>query len=260
MSRKKRSKKQSEIEYLKALLDNNQKAIEEGPKRKKWSIHDLKSIKPLTPAQEDFFHAWMNGYNICAHGTAGTGKSFLSMYVALTEVLNKNQQKIIIVRSAVPTREIGFLPGDLEEKIAMYELPYHDIFAELLGRKASYQDMKDAGVVEFMTTSFIRGLTWDNAIVVVEEGENMTFHEINSIMTRIGDNSRVIFNGDIKQTDLNGKKNGKSGMSTFLQVIKEIKNFASIEFTIHDIVRSDFVKSWIAAVEQTGADKELHHK
>ena len=145
----------------------NHKAIQEGPKRKTWSTHDLKSIKPLTPTQDEMFHAWFQGDHICAHGSAGTGKTFLALYLAFLEILEtQNQNRIILVRSAVPTREVGHLPGTLEEKTALYELPYHDICWELFGRKTTYQDMKDAGVIEFMTTSFIRGLTWDNAIVI----------------------------------------------------------------------------------------------
>lgn len=232
----------------------NQQAIQEGPKRKKWSIHDLKSIKPLTPTQDEMFHAWFQGDNICAHGSAGTGKTFLALYLAFLEVLERKQQtKIILIRSAVPTREVGHLPGTLEEKTALYELPYHDICWELIGRKSTYQDMKDAGVIEFMTTSFIRGLTWDNAIVIVEEGENMTFHEIDSIMTRIGENSRVIFTGDLVQTDLDGRRNGVCGMKQFLDVVDNIEGFASIKFDTSDIVRSNFVKSWIIASQQVAA-------
>ena len=235
------------------LLLNNQ-ATQEGPKRKKWSTHDLKSIRPLNPTQDEMFQAWFQGNNICAHGSAGTGKTFLALYLAFLEVLDKRQQtKIILVRSAVPTREIGHLPGTLEEKTALYELPYHDICWELVGRKSTYQDMKDAGVIEFMTTSFIRGLTWDNAVVIVDEGENMTFHEIDSIMTRLGENSRVIFTGDLVQTDLDGRRNGVCGMKQFLNVVDNMDEFASIHFSVKDIVRSGFVKSWITASQQVAA-------
>jgi phosphate starvation-inducible protein PhoH len=198
------------------------------------------------------FHAWFNGLNICTHGSAGTGKTFLAMYLAFSSVIDRrDQNRIIIVRSAVPTREIGFLPGTLEEKSALYELPYVDICHELIGRASTYENMKDAGVIEFMTTSFIRGLTWDNAVVVVDEAQNMTFHEIDSIMTRLGHNTRIIVNGDIKQTDLEGKKNGVCGMGQFMNIIKNMKEFTTVQYTVHDIVRSDLVKSWIKASEMT---------
>jgi phosphate starvation-inducible protein PhoH len=250
MAKKHRTGRQAEIETLSLALVQNGRAMEEGNKRKHWSSHDIKAIQPLTPTQDDMFHAWYNDKHICAHGSAGTGKTFLALYLAINEIIGKHQKKIIIVRSAVATRDVGFLPGTLEEKTALYELPYHDIMWELVGRASTYQDMKDAGLIEFMTTSFIRGLTWDNAIIIVDEGENMTLHEIDSIMTRVGENSRVMFTGDMKQTDLDGKKNGTSGMQDALKIFDRMKTFELLQFSKHDIVRSDFVKSWIIASEE----------
>lgn len=246
---KRRNGTKAELEYLEMALCLNGKAMEDEPKKKHWSIHDIKTIKPLTPAQEDMFHAWFNGNNVCAHGSAGTGKTFLALYLALLEVLNNRQKRIILVRSVVPTREIGFMPGDLSEKTANYEDPYHDILWELIGKPSSYKDMKDAGVIEFVTTSFIRGLTWDNAVVIVDESQNLTFHEINSVVTRLGENSRIIFTGDTTQTDLDGKRNGSEGMSYAIRVFDAIDAFACIPFTRHDIVRSEIVKQWIVACE-----------
>lgn len=247
-SYKRRSKK-SEVDYLKEALYANGQAIQEGPKKKSWSTKDLKNIRPKTDAQQEMFEAWYAGKHVCASGSAGTGKTFLAFYLALQELFEQRTQRIIVVRSVVATREVGFLPGTIEEKQAMYELPYHDICGELVGRKSTYQDMKQAGVLEFMTTSFVRGLTWDNAIVIVDESQNMTFHEINSIMTRIGENSRIIMTGDTKQTDLDGRKLGVEGMSQALRVFGHMDSFASVHFTKYDIVRSEFVKSWIIAVE-----------
>lgn len=249
MAKKRRNGRQNEAEALGIALVQNGRAMEEASRRKNWSKHDLKKIQPLTPTQEEMFHVWYNDNNICAHGSAGTGKSFLALFLALHEVLEKRQSRIIIVRSAVPTREVGHLPGTLQEKLAEYELPYHDILWELVGRNSTYQDMKDVGLIEFMSTSFIRGLTWDNAIVIVDEAENMTFHEIDSIMTRMGENSRIIFTGDIKQTDLDGKRLGSSGMLDAIKGFNNMKEFATVEFTKDDIVRSELVKSWITAVE-----------
>ncbi len=255
MPKKRRNGRNGHIEELEIALTNNGKAYKEGPKRKTWSTHDLRTIKPLTAAQEDMFHAWFNGDNIVAHGSAGTGKTFLAFYLALLDTFqHKRQSEIIVIRSAVPTREIGYLPGDLDEKTAQYELPYHDIVYELIGKSSSYQDMKDAGVIRFMTTSFLRGLTWDNAIIIIDEGENMTFHEINTIMTRVGHNTRIIFTGDLTQTDLDGSKRlGSSGMTQTLDVIRNMKEFEDVCFTVHDIVRSEFVKSWILATESVAA-------
>lgn len=179
-----------------------------------------------------------------------THNTFLASYLALNEVLNKCQQKIIIIRSAVQAREVGFLPGTIQEKLEMYELPYHDIFHAILGKKTSYSDMKDSGVVEFHSTSFLRGLTWDNAIVIVDEVENLTFHEIDNVMTRIGDNTRIILTGDVRQTDLDGsKKNGKEGISDALLAFSRMPTFDCIRFDVNDIVRSDLVRNWIITCE-----------
>jgi len=181
MSRKKTSRRKNETRFLEDALRQNGSAQRNGPKRKTWSTHDLKTVKPLTPSQQDLFHAWYNYDHICAHGTAGTGKTYLAFYLALAEILNPKtpQDRIIVVRSVVPTRDIGFLPGDLAEKVSVYETPYKDICAELVGRRSTYDDMKESGLIQFMPTSFVRGLTWDDAIVIVEECQNMTFHEIN---------------------------------------------------------------------------------
>lgn len=249
-----RARRSSELDYLEMSLVMNGKAHEEGPKKKHWNMHDLKSVKPLTPTQEDMFYAWNQGYNICAHGSAGTGKTFLACYLALGEVITRRAGKIILVRSAVPTRDIGFLPGTLEEKVANYEKPYHDIFWELVGRESTYNDMKEEGYVEFMTTSFLRGLTWDNCIVVIDEAENMTAHEIDSVMTRLGDNARIIINGDAKQTDLDGsKKQGSEGLTWAVKVFENMNQFSIVKFGVHDIVRSQLVKSWIIASERVAA-------
>ena len=251
---KKSTRRKEEIEFLKNALCENGRAMEEGPKRKHWGNKDLKNIKPKTTAQEDLFHEWFNGKHLCASGSAGTGKTFLAFYLALNEIFQQRASRIVVVRSAVATREVGFLPGTLEEKTMMYELPYHDICWELVGRPSTYQDMKDAGLIEFMTTSFVRGLTWDNSIVIIDEAQNMTFHEINSIMTRIGENTRIIITGDTKQTDLVDHKKhlGIEGMTQAMKIFENMGSFALVHFNQHDIVRSEFVKSWIVACEVKG--------
>jgi len=249
MTKKRRNSRNLEIKTLSLALVQNGKAMQEITPKKHWSIHDIKSTQPLTTTQENMFESWYANQNICAYGTAGTGKSFAALYLAINEVLEKRQSKIIIVRSAVPTREVGFLPGDLTEKTAQYELPYHDIMWELVGRASTYQDMKDANLIEFTTTSFIRGLTWDNSIIIIDEAENMTFHEIDSVMTRVGENTRIIVTGDIKQTDLDGKKNGTCGLAQAIIAFNNMKEFDTFNFTKDDIVRSELVKSWIVASE-----------
>ena len=244
------------VVMLENALAANGAAMREGPQRKTWSRHDIKHLTPLTPTQRDMIHEFVNGNNVIAYGSAGTGKSFLSIYLALSEVFRHDSDfnKIIIVRSAVQTREMGHTPGTAEEKAAMYELPYAPIFSELIGRKSTYQDMKSAGVIEFHTTSFVRGVTWDDAIVIVDEVQSMSFHEINTIMTRLGTNSRIILCGDIKQNDLRYRKGDTSGMPKLLSVAKRMKQVSLVQFTKDDIVRSAFVKSWICAIEEDDED------
>lgn len=250
ITKRRKTSKQNNVFDLTEALVRNGKATDDGPQKKRWTIHDLRHIKPLTPTQQELFYDFFEGKHICGHGSAGTGKSFISLYLALNELFKRDSaiQKIIIVRSAVPTREMGFVPGTLEEKTALYEQPYKDMFAELLGRASSYTDMKEAGIVQFTTTSFIRGVTWDNAIVIVDEGQNMTMHEINSVLTRLGESSRMMFLGDLPQTDLR-KNNEKTGMDTFIQIAKTMDAFSVIQFNHNDIVRSAFVKAWIIASE-----------
>lgn len=238
---------------LSQALVNNCKAWEEGPlKRKSWSKHDIINIKPLTIAQEDMFHAFFSGNNVVGYGSAGTGKTFVALWLALNEVVNRDtlQTKIIIVRSAVPTREIGHLPGTANEKLSPYEVPYRDILEELIGKSSTYDDMKIAGLIEFMPTSFIRGQTWDNAIIIVDEAQDLNFHELNSVITRIGEDSKLFVLGDTKQNDLIYRKQDESGLKDALKVFEQMSSVAMVKFTSADIVRGPFVKSWIIAVEE----------
>jgi phosphate starvation-inducible PhoH-like protein len=161
------------------------------------------------------------------------------------------QKQLVVVRSAVATRDLGFMPGTLEEKTSLFEIPYRDILADLFGRPATYDNMKEAGLIRFVTTSYIRGLTWDNSIIIVDEAQNLTWHEINSVMTRIGENSRIVFTGDLIQTDLNKKTSEKTGMQRLLATASKMSQFSTVQFTSDDIVRSELVKDWIIASEQT---------
>lgn len=252
-SRRQSSERHSEL----VLMHHNVKAIEEGPTRKHWTKHDIRSVRPLTDNQHEMFQQYFQGDNLVAYGSSGTGKTFLALYLAMCDVLdgNKPQDHVMIVRSAVTTRDLGFLPGTLEEKVALFEMPYRDIMSELFGRVNTYDNMKEANLVRFLTTSYIRGVTWDNAIIIVDEGQNMTEHEINSVMTRVGNNSRIIFTGDLLQDDLgSGKRSEKTGMKRLLKVIKKMDEFSSVGFTTKDIVRSEFVKSWIIANEMVSSD------
>lgn len=208
---------------------------------------ELKPTKPLTKNQEIAFESWWSGKNLWLHGTAGTGKSHISLFLALQSVLeDEDYERVIVVRSVVPSRDMGFLPGNAKEKAAIYEMPYHSICAELCNRGDAYQILKQKGKMEFMTTSFSRGITLPNSVIVVDETQNMTGQELNTIFTRIGKNSRFIFSGDIRQTDLN-KGREMTGISDFMEIIKIMKSFDIIEFQPEDIVRSSLVREYIMA-------------
>ena len=212
------------------------------------------SIYPLTDAQADAFHFYSKDKNLILYGSAGTGKTYISIGLGILDVLNKDivQDKLVIVRSCVPSRDVGFLPGSLEEKSAIYELPYKQICSELFSRGDSYEILKQKNVINFITTSFVRGITLNNSIVIVDEFQNLTIEEIHTIMTRLGDNSRIIFCGDTKQTDfgIGGKKQETSGFSKLLSIASQIDSFTNIEFFQEDIVRSELVKDWIIAKEK----------
>jgi phosphate starvation-inducible protein PhoH len=253
MARKVRSRKDKQIEELKEVLETNIKAIQEGPRKKNFTQHDLKCIKPLNVAQEAMFHSYFQGNNIIAHGSAGTGKTMISLFLALNDIINKKNGscKILIIRSIVSSRSIGFLPGSIDEKIEPYETPYKDIVNDLLGKYDAYDTMKSYGLIEFMPTSFVRGLTWDNTIVIIDEFQNMNFHELNSIVTRLGENSRILACGDSYQNDLHLERFDQSGFHKFIDVARRSGTFDDILFTKDDIVRSGFVKKWITALEES---------
>lgn len=200
---------------------------------------DLKEIDPLTKNQ---LRAFESQKNMILHGLAGTGKTFISSYLALDDILKREYDKLVIIRSAVSTRDLGFLPGTEKDKSAVYEEPYKNIAIELFSRGDAYEILKTRGLVEFMTTSFIRGITLKNAVILVDECQNMTFHELDSIITRMGENCRVIFCGDFRQADLK-----HNGLEDFITILKKMGEFDFIDFQIEDIVRSDFVKQYIIA-------------
>ena len=205
----------------------------------------LHQIYPITKAQQRVFESFYKSH-LLLHGIAGTGKTFVSLYLALKEVLeHKAYKRIAIVRSCVPTREVGFMPGTLEEKLSVYEQPYREIVNCLTQRADGYDVLKEAGIIEFMSTSFIRGLTLDNTIILVDEIQNMTFGELDSVITRVGDYSKIIFCGDATQSDL-VKTHEKNGILDFMKIIRAMEyDFSSVEFGVDDIVRSGLVKNYI---------------
>jgi len=216
----------------------------------KIKLDHLKTFEALTTNQQKFFDAYKRGdYFITLHGVAGTGKTFCAVYKALEEVLDKTNpfNKIIVVRSAVQGREVGHLPGDISEKMEIYQQPYRQICETLFGRKDAWDRLEEQGYIEFISTSFIRGMSFDDAIIIVDEMQNLTFEEIDTVMTRVGYRSKIIWCGDYRQTDLNKKRNDVSGILKFFDVAHHMSSFTKIEFTVDDIVRSSLVREYIIA-------------
>jgi len=212
---------------------------------------NLKHISPLTENQKLSFQAYQDGRNLMLHGIAGTGKSFISLYLGLNQILGQDSayKKVIIVRSVVPTRDMGFLPGSQKEKAKVYEAPYYAICTELFGRGDSYDYLKSKGLVEFISTSFIRGITLNDCIIIVDEIANMTLHELDSVITRVGKNCRIVFCGDFRQSDFIFDRD-KNGLHDFMKIIQRMKSFTFIDFNEQDIVRSSMVKDYIIQKER----------
>ena len=222
-------------------------------KRKKPLNADLLTdINPLTENQIKLFDSYLDGKNLFAYGAAGTGKTFVVLYNALKEVLSEDTpyRKIYIVRSLVSTREIGFLPGDHEDKSSLYQIPYKNMVKYMFELPSDsdfemlYGNLKQQETISFWSTSFIRGTTIDDAIVIVDECQNLNFHELDSIITRIGENAKIMFCGDASQSDLT-KSNERNGILDFVRIIQQMDSFDLIEFGVEDIVRSGLVKEYL---------------
>ena len=218
-----------------------------------------RDIEPLTDNQQVLFNAYESGKNLVAYGCAGTGKTFITLYNALRDVLDQNTpyEKIYIVRSLVATREIGFLPGDHEDKSYLYQIPYKDMVKYMFELPTAadfemlYGNLKAQGTVDFLSTSFIRGTTFDKAIILVDEIQNLNYHELDSIMTRVGADSKIMFCGDATQTDL-VKTNEKNGIIDFMKILRIMSSMDIIEFGVEDIVRSGLVKEYLLAKLEIG--------
>lgn len=228
------------VKSSKSHLNNNNKAREQN--------FELKKITPLTENQRKVFDSYYNKQNLVLSGFPGTGKSLLAIYLGLQDAMNIKSyyEKVIIIRSPQPTKAVGFLPGTYEEKLAAYSAPYIGIINELYGRSDAYGILVKKGILDFDGTSFLRGLTFKNSIVIVDECQSMTFHELDTIITRIGTNSKIIFCGDIAQNDLQYTKE-QSGLSQFLSILEKMDQFDLINFTMEDCLRSDLVKSYLIA-------------
>jgi predicted ribonuclease YlaK len=229
-------------------------------KRKKpINLDLLLEIEPLTDNQERLFDAYDAGKHVIAYGVAGTGKTFITLYNAIQDVLDEKTpyEKIYLVRSLVATREIGFLPGDHEDKSSLYQIPYKNMVKYMFQMPSDadfemlYGNLKTQGTISFWSTSFIRGTTLDNAIIIVDEFQNLNFHELDSIITRVGENSKIMFCGDASQSDLI-KTNEKNGIIDFMRILRTMPSMELIEFGIDDIVRSGICKEYIIAKTELG--------
>ena len=229
-------------------------------KRKKPVNNDyLVDITPITDNQKRLFDSYDEGKHIIAYGAAGTGKTFITLYNALKDVLNENTpyDKIYIVRSLVATREIGFLPGDHEDKSSYYQIPYKHMVKYMFQMPSDadfemlYGNLRAQETIKFWSTSFLRGTTLDNAIIIVDEFQNLNFHELDSIITRVGENTKIVFCGDASQTDLT-KTNERNGIIDFMKILRAMPSFEMIEFGIDDIVRSGLVKEYLIAKLEAG--------
>ncbi len=219
----------------------------------------LRDIEPLTENQEELYRCYKNDQNLVAYGAAGTGKTFITLYNALEDVLDPRTpyEKIYIVRSLVATREIGFLPGDHEDKSLLYQIPYKNMVKYMFEMSTDadfemlYGNLKTQGTISFWSTSFIRGTTFDNAIIIVDEFQNLNYHELDSIITRVGENTKIMFCGDASQSDL-AKTNERNGIHDFIKVLRVMPSFDMIEFGLQDIVRSGLCKEYLLAKNELG--------
>ena len=224
---------------------------------------NMVAIKPATDNQKLVFESWKTGTSQFLYGAAGTGKTFISLYNGLREALDNTSKidKVIIVRSLIPTREIGFLPGDEEDKAALYQVPYSNMVQFMFKQPNEqafsmlYDRLKAQGSFYFLSTSFLRGLTFDNSIIIVDECQNLNFHELDTIITRVGQDSKIIFCGDFMQTDLT-KMGERNGLHDFLRILEEMKQFNCVEFDIGDIVRSGFVRDYLIQKTKLGIGVE----
>jgi phosphate starvation-inducible PhoH-like protein len=199
--------------------------------------------------------SFINGSNIVAVGSAGTGKTYLALYLALKDVIeSKLHSKIIIVRSNVPTRNSGFLPGSLEEKNEIYALPFRQITNTLCENGSAWDILSKKKIIEFVSTSYIRGLTFDDSIVIVEEVQNLDAEEIKTVLTRAGENTQLVICGDSKQGDL-FRSREKSGFELLMYIADNMPGHIDlINFLPRDIVRSGFVKKLLLLLEDSKFD------
>jgi phosphate starvation-inducible protein PhoH len=213
----------------------------------------MAEVQALNESQQKAFDAWDNDHNLILNGSAGTGKTYIAMAMAIEEVLARRYRKVVIVRSVVPSRDIGFLPGKEEEKIEVYSRPYQALASEIFDDdRAAWMKLQAHDNIAFECTSFVRGQTWDNCVVIVDEMQNLNWQELTSVITRVGKNTRLVFCGDYFQSDFTkrNQQDEKKGIVQFLEVLRNMKSFVEVEFDHNDIVRSELVKEFIVTKDE----------
>jgi phosphate starvation-inducible protein PhoH len=216
---------------------------------------EMKTIRPMTTNQELAFEAYEDDMHMFLHGCAGTGKTFITLYLALREVFSGKSEcnRVVIIRSAQSSKDIGFLPGSEKQKAEVYEAPYKALCSELFGRGDAYDILKQKGTIEFHTTSFLRGTTIDKAIIVVDEIQNQRYSEMRTVLTRVGESSKLVLCGDTRQDDLTSARyNETSGLKDMMEVLNKMNSLETIQFGVDDIVRSGFVREFIIAEYELG--------
>jgi predicted ribonuclease YlaK len=213
-------------------------------------LEQLIDFEPFTDNQKKATDAWYEGQHLFLSGSAGTGKTFLALYLALEQVLDPDEEcdNIMIIRSIVPTRDIGFLPGNEDEKKKAFIKPYIDICGEICQDASAWNKLITNKMINFESTSFIRGMTFDDSVIVIDEAQNLNGHELDSVITRVGDRCRVIFCGDYYQSDFRNERE-RDGILSFLEIIETMKDFSVIKFNWSDIVRSDLIREYIMTKE-----------
>ena len=249
MARRKRAEQQNDVGLT----------TRQAKRKKPLSGEYLVDIDPLTDNQKKLFDSYAEQKHLVAYGCAGTGKTFITLYNALREVLDEKTpyEKIYLVRSLVATREIGFLPGSYDDKSDIYQIPYKNMVKYMFQMPSDaefemlYGNLKAQETIKFWSTSFLRGTTLDNSIIIVDEFQNMSYHELDSIITRVGENSKIMFCGDASQSDLQ-KTNERNGIIDFMTVLRKMTSFDIIEFGVDDIVRSGLVRQYLIAKIEEG--------
>lgn len=239
-------REQTEASAMRAIQEDVD-ARQAGPDKQHWTVHDLIDLLPKTDNQRTALEAWFDGEHVALLGSAGVGKTTLGVYMACNALVRKEVKQIVLIRSAVEQREQGHVPGTQEEKDAKFEESYEQAFAKVFGHPKTYEWMKKRGLIKFRTTGNMRGLTFEDSVVIGDEIQNLNFEEINTLIGRLGVDSRLILLGDSVQCDLRHYET--RGLDIFEELAGELPNMTVVRFTRHDCQRHGLVKAWLGAVE-----------